>query len=83
MYDYKFIKVDLKTTLRGTKPKEDYHGIVDQQAADGWRLVQIFAPPISGYGSAPYFELIFEKQKQSADYSTSTGASTRFGFGER
>ncbi len=43
-------------------PQEDYHTIIESYADNGLRFKQIFAPAISGYGSAPYFELIFEKE---------------------
>lgn len=59
MFEYKFVKVELSTW--GSKPKEDYQEIIHKHALDGWRLVQIFAPATSGYGSASYFEIIFER----------------------
>ena len=63
MYEYQFIKLDLKTGFLNMKPKEDYHKIIEGQAAEGWRLVQIFAPEVSAHGNASFFELIFEKKK--------------------
>lgn len=60
MYEYKFITIELSSWTR--KPKEDYHRVIEEYARSGWRLVQIFAPPISGYGAAKAFELIFEKK---------------------
>lgn len=60
MYEYKFITIPLSTWSR--KPKEDYHRVIEEYAANGWRLVQIFAPAISGYGAAKEFELIFERK---------------------
>ncbi|MFV8828576.1 DUF4177 domain-containing protein [Alkalihalobacterium sp. APHAB7] len=62
MYEYKFVKVDLKSTWKGTKPEEDYHTVIKQHGAEGWRLVQIFAPAIAGYGAAEFYEIIFEKK---------------------
>lgn len=62
MYEYKFIKIDLKSGFMTRKPKEDYRIIIEHYAAEGWRLVQIFAPPTLGHGAAEYYELIFEKQ---------------------
>ena len=59
MFEYKFIKIELSTW--GSKPKEDYRETIQQHAAEGWRLVQIFDPSTKGYGSSAYFELIFEK----------------------
>jgi hypothetical protein len=46
-----------------SKPNQDYKKVIALHAKDGWRFVQIFAPATSGYGSASYFELIFEKEK--------------------
>ncbi|TCK92579.1 short subunit dehydrogenase [Natranaerovirga hydrolytica] len=45
------------------KPAKEYHSIVEEYAQEGWRLVQIFAPPIGNYGIAKYYELIFEREK--------------------
>lgn len=60
MYEYKFHQVEL-SKLR-SKPKEEYHEIIEKYASEGWRFVQIFAPSTTGYGGASYFELIFEKE---------------------
>lgn len=59
MYEYKFVKVELSAWNR--TPKENYQEIITKHAGDGWRFVQIFAPATSGYGSASYFEIIFER----------------------
>lgn len=64
MYEYKFIKVDLKFGWKGSKPAEDYQEIVEEYAREGWRLVQIFAPPISGYGAASFYEIILERENK-------------------
>ncbi|MEH7079104.1 DUF4177 domain-containing protein, partial [Bacillus velezensis] len=56
MYEYKFIKVEVNR-WKG-KPKEDYKEIIEKYSQQGWKLVQIFAPPISGYGAADYFDII-------------------------
>jgi hypothetical protein len=61
MYEYKFVRIDLSTWKK--EPTDDYHKIVEQHALDGWRLFQIFAPNVSGYGVANFFELIFERQR--------------------
>lgn len=60
MYEYKFIRLGL-TGFFESKPKQDYHVIVNEHAKQGWRLVQILTPPTGAYGSATHFELIFEK----------------------
>jgi hypothetical protein len=36
------------------KARETYQGIVEDHAASGWRLVQIFAPGIAAFGAAKY-----------------------------
>lgn len=62
MYTYKFVKIEMKSGFFGSKPKEDYKAVIESHAKDGWKFKQIFAPATSGYGSAAYFELIFEKE---------------------
>lgn len=65
--EYKFVRVGQYrgSALFGVqdKARETYQDIVHQHAAEGWRLVQIFAPGIAAYGAAKYFELIFEREK--------------------
>ncbi len=61
MYEYKFVRIGIKGRLL-RKPEQDYRSIIEEYAKNGWRFVQVFAPPIGGYGVALYFELIFEKQ---------------------
>lgn len=62
MYEYKFVKIDLKGRV-SKKPIEDYHNIIEENRRDGWRLVQIFAPVIATGSFAAYYELIFEKEQ--------------------
>lgn len=62
MYTYKFVKIELKSGFLGTKPKEDYREIIEKHAKEGWRFKQVFAPATRGYGSAAFYELIFEKE---------------------
>ncbi|MBS4207340.1 DUF4177 domain-containing protein [Bacillus sp. FJAT-50079] len=59
MHEYKFVEIKLSSW--NNKPTEDYREIIKKHAKDGWRFVQIFAPAIKGYGSAAYFEIIFER----------------------
>ena len=65
--EYKFVRVGQYrgSALFGVqdKARETYQDSVHQHAAEGWRLVQIFAPGIAAYGAAKYFELIFEREK--------------------
>ncbi|PSA94653.1 DUF4177 domain-containing protein [Bacillus atrophaeus] len=60
MKKYEFVRVELSSMRR--RPKEDYQEIIHEYAKQGWKLVQIFAPSIDGYGAAAYFEIIFEKE---------------------
>ena len=61
-YEYKFVR--LGEGLMGVKKsaRENYQQVIQEHARDGWRLVQIFAPAIAGYGSAKYYEIIFERE---------------------
>jgi hypothetical protein len=43
--------------------RESYQGLVHEHAAEGWRLVQIFAPGIAAFGASKYYELIFERER--------------------
>lgn len=63
MYEYKFEKIELSKW--SSKPKEEYQDVINKYANEGWRLVQIFAPGIAAYGSAAYYEIIFERPLQS------------------
>jgi len=60
MKEYKFERIQLKG-IPGLyiKSKQNYQDIIRLNAQQGWELVQIFSPPTSLYGGAPYFELIF------------------------
>ncbi len=66
-FEYKFVRLDQGKALLHSTPtpsesaRESYPEVVHQHAADGWRLVQVFAPGLGAYGSAAYFELIFER----------------------
>ncbi len=59
-YEYRFIKVDL-SGFATLKPKENYHGIIEEHAKDGWRLVQVFSPAVGTGGFSKYFEIILER----------------------
>lgn len=61
MFEYKFVKISLGGII-SYKPKKDYKQVIALHAKQGWRFVQIFAPGTNAYGSASYFELIFEKE---------------------
>ncbi len=62
MYKYEFVKVPMKQGFIKSRPSKDHRDIIRSYAEKGWRFKQVFAPAMSGYGSASYFELIFEKE---------------------
>ena len=63
-YEYKFVR--LGEGIMGVKKsaRQGYQQAISEHASDGWRLVQIFAPAIAGYGSAKYYEIIFERENK-------------------
>jgi hypothetical protein len=78
-YEYTFVRVGeyRGSALFGVqdKARESYQDIVHEHAADGWRLVQIFAPGIAAFGAAKYYELIFERARIDEDELPAPGAS--------
>lgn len=63
MFEYKFVKVEMKYEFMGrAKPAGDHHEIIQNHALKGWRLVQIFAPSIGSNGMAEFYEIIFERK---------------------
>ena len=61
-YEYKFVRLGEGWMGVKRSAKQSYQQVIHEHARDSWRLVQIFAPPIAGYGSAKYFEIIFERE---------------------
>jgi len=61
-YEYKFVRLGEGWLSIRKEAKQEYQRVVHQHAAEGWRLVQVFAPSIGAYGSSTFFELIFERQ---------------------
>lgn len=59
-FEYKFERIPLQGFWHHG-PARDYRQVVADHAREGWRLVQVFAPPIYGYGRALFYELIFER----------------------
>jgi hypothetical protein len=60
-YEYKFVRLGEGWWSIRKAAKADYQSVIHEQAADGWRLVQVFAPGVGIYGSATFYELIFER----------------------
>jgi hypothetical protein len=61
-YEYKFVKLGEGWLSIRKEAKQKYQEVVHQHAADGWRLVQVFSPGVGAYGSATFYELIFERE---------------------
>ena len=54
-YEYKFVRLDAHAS--------EYHRVTQEQASEGWRLVQIFAPGAGGLWTRENFcEVIFERE---------------------
>jgi hypothetical protein len=66
-YEYKFVRLGeyRASALFGVRDsaREAYEDVVHEQAREGWRLVQIFAPGTAAFGAARYYELIFERAR--------------------
>jgi len=60
-FEYKFVRLGEGWISVRREAKHEYRQAIESHARDGWRLVQIFAPGIGGYGAAKFYELIFER----------------------
>ena len=62
-FEYKFIRLGEGRMYVSKEAQLTYQEVIEEHARAGWRLVQIFAPPIGGAGSgtAKFYELIFER----------------------
>lgn len=61
-YEYKFVRLGEGWLGVRSDAKRGYQKEIQEHAAQGWRLVQVFAPGIGAYGHAVYYELIFERE---------------------
>jgi Domain of unknown function (DUF4177) len=79
MFEYKFVRTGegRASALFGPqeKARDTYEAVVHEQARDGWRLVQIFAPGVAAFGAAKYYELIFEREVPATDEDVRTERS--------
>ncbi len=66
-YEYKFVRLGEQRSSAffgpGNEARKGYEAAVHDNARDGWRLVQIFAPGVAAFGTAKYYELIFERER--------------------
>ena len=60
-YEYKFVRMGEGWMGVRKSAKMEYQDVVKDHARQGWRLVQVFAPSLGGYGMSKYFELILER----------------------
>jgi hypothetical protein len=61
-YEYELVRLGEGWLGVRRSAVKDYQRVVHEHAREGWRLVQVLAPPIGAYGVAKYFELIFERE---------------------
>jgi len=61
-YEYKFVRIGEGWFSVKSKALGEYQQIIQDNARDGWRLVQVFAPGAGGYGTAKYIEIILERE---------------------
>lgn len=62
-YEYKFVRLGEGWLAVKREAKDGYQQVIHEHGREGWRLVQVFAPGIGGYGAAKYYEMIFERAK--------------------
>jgi hypothetical protein len=66
-FEYKFVRLGeyRGSALFGVRDsaRDAYQEVVHEQATDGWRLVQIFAPGTAAFGASRYYDLIFERER--------------------
>jgi len=62
-YEYKFIRLGEGIVAARKEARQTYQDVVHHHAREGWRLVQIFAPGVGGYGAAKYYEIILERER--------------------
>lgn len=60
-YEYKFVRIGEGRLQVKKIGRESYQEAVHTHAAEGWRLVQLFAPGTGAYGAAKYYELVLER----------------------
>jgi len=60
-FEYKFVRLGEGFMGVRKEAKETYQRVIQEHGRNGWRLVQVFAPGIAGYGVPKFYELIFER----------------------
>jgi len=66
MYEYKFVKVQIKTHFTTRKAvdtsTDEIRKVIVDHAKEGWRLVQVYTPMGQGMITGNNYEIIFEKE---------------------
>ena len=62
-YEYKFVRTGKGILVAKSEAEKTYQSLAQENANNGWRLVQIFSPSFGIRGLSRYFELIFEREK--------------------
>ncbi len=63
-FEYKFVRLGEGLMYVSKEAQVSYQTVIEEHAKEGWRLVQIFAPPIggAGSGSAKFYEVVLERR---------------------
>ncbi|MFL0247133.1 DUF4177 domain-containing protein [Candidatus Clostridium stratigraminis] len=62
IYENKIVRINLKQRMLEMKPEQNYEDVINKYTQEGWRFIQVFAPPIFGSGAATFYDLIFERE---------------------
>ncbi|MCS7459420.1 DUF4177 domain-containing protein [Paenibacillus doosanensis] len=57
MYEYKYVETSLGGIFTSAKHRET----IDENAKEGWKLVQVLPTNYNGYGKPTSYEIIFER----------------------
>ena len=63
MYKYKIVEVEARGIL--LSGPEEYKGILDRHANEGWRFVQILPSKYASNAIPTKYQIIFEKEQES------------------
>ena len=61
-YEYKFVRLGEGWLGAKKKAIAEYQDAIEENARNGWRLVQVFAPSFGIYGVSKYIEVILERE---------------------
>ena len=60
MFDYKFITIKPRNT-RNFSFKEDYKNLIQENAIEGWRFIQVVPTKWNSYGNISEVEIVLER----------------------